>query len=190
MNWEKIDHRMKKALSEERYRHTLGVVKTAVEMAERYGEDTEKARLAAYLHDCAKCLTLDEMKKAAKDLPHDPLAETSKALMHAAAGMCVARDEFHVEDPDVLGAIRWHTTGKPGMTKLEKIIYLADMIEPNRKPCPGLDALRRTCRTDLDEAMKLGLSMSVGHVRAQGKPVHPDTQRAIDAYADSKQQTD
>ena len=89
MNWEKIDHRMKKALSEERYRHTLGVVKTAVEMAERYGEDTEKARLAAYLHDCAKCLTLDEMKKAAKDLPHDPLAETSKALMHAAAGMCV-----------------------------------------------------------------------------------------------------
>ena len=76
---------------------------------------------------------------------------------------------------------------KQTMSLMEKIIYLADMIEPNRKPFPGLDALRRTCRTDLDEAMKLGLSMSVGHVRAQGKLVHPDTQRAIDAYADSKQ---
>ena len=98
------------------------------------------------------------------------------------AGAHVAQDVYDVHDPEVLGAIRWHTTGHANMTKLEKIVYLADMIEPNRKPYPGLEALRKLCMTDLDEAMHMALLMSLDHVREQGKPLHPDTMAALAEY--------
>lgn len=184
MKWDKIEHRLKKSLDEERYRHTLGVAETAEKMAETFGEDTEKARLAGLLHDCAKCMSLDEMISIVGDRIDDPLIKASKALMHAAAGMYVAKEEYHIDDPDVLGAIRWHTTGRANMTNLEKIVYLADMIEPNRRYFPGLDALRRLSYSDLDKAMQLGLTMSLQHVGAQGKIVHPDTRAALQDYSD------
>ena len=183
MKWDKIERRLKKSLDEERYRHTLGVAETAEKMARVFGEDAEKARLAGLLHDCAKCMSLEEMIRVSGD-EVDPLLRSSKALMHAAAGVCVAKDEYHVNDQDVLEAIRWHTTGKANMTDLEKIIYLADMIEPNRHCFPGLDVLRRLSYSDLDKAMQLGLTMSLQHVNAQGKPVHPDTQAALLDYSD------
>ena len=83
---------------------------------------------------------------------------------------------MHVHDPEVLGAIRWHTTGRANMTRLEKIVYLADMIEPNRKPYPGLKALRKLCMTDLDQAMHVALRMSLDHVGASREsPLHPET---------------
>ena len=170
MKREKMAYRLKKELDAARYAHTLGVEKTAREMAEKFGVDEEKAALAGLLHDCAKCMPLSQMTKA------------SKALMHAVAGAHVAQDVYDVHDPEVLGAIRWHTTGHANMTKLEKIVYLADMIEPNRKPYPGLEALRKLCMTDLDEAMHMALLMSLDHVREQGKPLHPDTMAALAAY--------
>ena len=139
-------------------------------MAEKFGVDEEKAALAGLLHDCAKCMPLSQMTKAAKNEKLDPVMKESKALMHAVAGAHVAQDVYDVHDPEVLGAIRWHTTGHANMTKLEKIVYLADMIEPNRKPYPGLEALRKLCMTDLDEAMHMALLMSLDHVREQGKP--------------------
>ena len=138
--------------------------------------------LAGLLHDCAKCLPLSQMVKAAKDEKLDPVMKESKALMHAVAGMHLAQDVYDVHDPEVLGAIRWHTTGHANMTRLEKIVYLADMIEPNRKPYPGLKALRKLCMTDLDEAMHMALRMSLDHVREQGKPLHPDTMAALAEY--------
>lgn len=122
------------------------------------------------------------MVKAAKDEKLDPVMKESKALMHAVAGMHLAQDVYDVHDPEVLGAIRWHTTGHANMTRLEKIVYLADMIEPNRKPYPGLKALRKLCMTDLDEAMHMALRMSLDHVREQGKPLHPDTMAALAEY--------
>ena len=179
MKQEKILEKLKKNLDAERYQHTLGVADTAREMAAVFGEDTEKAYLAGLLHDCAKCMTLQEMQKAAKDEHPDPMMKQSKALLHALAGACLARDKYHVEDTDVLSAIRWHTTGKADMTRLEKIIYLADMIEPNRKPFPGIEALRGLCLTDLDAAMIRALEMSQEHVMRQGKPLHPDTAAAL-----------
>ena len=127
-------------------------------------------------------MTLTQMLKSAKGEAVDPVMKESKALMHALAGMCVARDVFGVEDGDVLSAIRWHTTGRAGMTALEKIIYLADMIEPNRKPYPGLEEIRRLCFTDLDEAMHTALRMSLEHVMEQGKTLHPDTLAALKTY--------
>ena len=106
----------------------------------------------------------------------------SKALMHSVAGMCIAQDVYGVDDPEVLSAIRWHTTGHGNMTALEKIIYLADMIEPNRKPYPGIEDLRQLCMHDLDGAMHMALRMSLEHVLSQGKPLHPDTLAALMAY--------
>lgn len=97
------------------------------------GEDEEKAALAGLLHDCAKCLPLSQMVKAAKGEKLDSMMKESKALMHSVAGMHIAEAVYGVTDPQVLSAIRWHTTGHANMTKLEKIIYLADMIEPNRQ---------------------------------------------------------
>ena len=182
MKREKIMYKLKKELDAQRYTHTLGVEETARQMALLFGEDPHKAAQAGLLHDCAKCMTLSQMVKAAKGVPLDPMMKESKALMHAVAGMCVAKNVYGVDDPDVLSAIRWHTTGRAGMTRLEKIIYLADMIEPHRKPYPGLEELREACLTDLDEALLMALRMSLDHVRQQGKTLHPDTMAALAYY--------
>lgn len=182
MKREKMEYKLKKALDEQRYIHTLGVEATAREMARRFGEDEEKAALAGLLHDCAKCLPLSQMVKAAKGEKLDSMMKESKALMHSVAGMHLAESVYGVTDPEVLGAIRWHTTGHANMTRLEKIVYLADMIEPSRKPYPGLDELRKLCMTDLDEAMHTALRMTLEHVREQEKPLHPDTLAALLEY--------
>ena len=182
MKREKIMYKLKKELDAQRYTHTLGVEETARQMALLFGEDPQKAALAGLLHDCAKCMTLTQMVKAAKCVPLDPVMKESKALMHAVAGMCVAKNVYGVDDPDVLGAIRWHTTGHAGMTRLEKIIYLADMIEPSRKPYPGLEEIRALCWKDLDLAMHTALTMSLEHVVSQGKTLHPDTLAALQEY--------
>ena len=186
MKREKMIYRLKKTLDEQRFAHTLGVEKTARSMAAMFGADEEKAGLAGLLHDCAKCLPLAQMVKAAREVPLDPVMKESKALMHSVAGMCLAQTVYGVTDPEVLGAIRWHTTGRAGMTKLEKIIYLADMVEPTRKPYPGLEDLREACLTDLDEAMRTALRMSLAHVKEQGKTLHPDTMAALAYYEAEK----
>ena len=182
MKRDKIEYKLKKALDAQRFEHTLGVEKTARKMAKAFGADEEKAALAGLLHDCAKCMPLDKMIKAARGEAMDDVMKASKALMHSLAGMCMARDVYGVEDSEVLGAIRWHTTGKSGMTALEKIVYLADMIEPSRKPYPGLEELRKLCMSDLDGAMRTALTMSLDHVREQGRTLHPDTLAACRDY--------
>lgn len=182
MKRDKMEYKLKKELDRQRFEHTLGVEQTARQMARVFGEDEEKAALAGLLHDCAKCMPLSQMIKAARHADVDPVMKESKALMHAVAGRCVAQDVYGVQDEDVLGAIRWHTTGHAGMTRLEKIIYLADVIEPNRKLYPGLEALRALCMQDLDGAMHTALRMSLEHVREQGKTLHPDTLAALADY--------
>lgn len=182
MKREKMEYKLKKELDRQRFEHTLGVEETARRMAQVFGEDEEKAALAGLLHDCAKCMPLSQMVKAAKGAHVDDVMKESKALMHAVAGMCVAQDVYNVHDEAVLSAIRWHTTGRAGMTRLEKIIYLADVIEPNRKPFPGIEALRQLCAEDLEQAMHMALRMSLEHVREQGKPLHPDTLAALLDY--------
>ena len=182
MKRDKIAYKLKKELDAQRYEHTLGVEQMAINMARIFGEDEDRAALAGLLHDCAKCLPLSQMQKAAKEVSVDPVMRESKALMHSVAGMCLAESVYGVTDPQVLSAIRWHTTGHGEMTELEKIIYLADMIEPNRKPFEGLETLRGLCREDLDRAMHTALRMSLEHVQRQGKTLHPDTLAALAAY--------
>ena len=166
MKREKMAYRLKKELDAARYAHTLGVEKTAREMAEKFGVDEEKAALAGLLHDCAKCMPLSQMTKAAKNEKLDPVMKESKALMHAVAGAHVAQDVYDVHDPEVLGAIRWHTTGHANMTKLEKIVYLADMIEPNRT-YPGVDAIREAAARDLDAGVLLALERTIAFLQEE-----------------------
>ena len=160
---------LQKSLSKDRYRHTLGVEQTAVKLAQRYGEDVEKARVAALLHDCARCLDSAEMRRLVGERVG---GTTLRALMHAPAGACLAKQHYGVADEAILSAIRWHTTGHEGMTRLEKIVYLADFIEPNRSNYPGLEELRQAAFRDLDRAVRIAAENTMRYVRARG--LEPD----------------
>ncbi len=171
---DKMLDELQRTLTAERYRHTLGVERTAVELAQVHGVDASRARLAALLHDCAKCMPEREMKQLlAKHnmLPEDEASQT-RTLMHAAAGMVLAREKYAVTDPEVLSAICWHTTGRAGMSRLEKLIYLADVIEPYRRPFPALKAIRAATWRDLDEGMRLAAERTLAYLNSRG--VTPD----------------
>ena len=170
-------------LKPRRMAHVLGTEQEALRLARRYGVEEEEARVAALLHDCTKKLSIDEQlalceKYSAK---LDDLQCSALKLQHAITGAEVARDVFGVSDA-VYEAIRWHTTGKADMTALEKIIYLADYIEPTRD-FPGVEELRKVVYEDLDRGLLLGLEMSVQEMENWGNPVHEDTLRARDFLA-------
>lgn len=168
-------------LKHRRIPHVLGTEQEAVRLAERYGGDVEKARVAALLHDCTKKLDMEEQLALCKQygIELDPLERQALKLLHSKTGAAIARDVFGVDD-EIYGAIWYHTTGRANMTKLEKIIYLADYIEPSRN-FPGVDKLRKVCYEDLDKGLLLGLEMTIEEMTAMGNPVHHATVEARDA---------
>lgn len=167
-------------LKAKRIPHVLGTEQTAVALAEKHGANVEKARMAALLHDCTKRLSLDEQLSLAAQygVALDEIERVTLKLTHAKTGAALARALFGADD-EVYGAILWHTTGRPNMTLLEKILYLADFIEPTRD-FPGVDTLRRAVWRDLDEGLLLGLSMTVDEMNEIGAPIHPNTLLARD----------
>ena len=167
-------------LKPKRMPHVLGTEQEAVRLAERYGADVTKARIAALLHDCTKKLDMDEQLALCRHygIPLDELEQKALKLLHSKTGAAIARDVFAVDD-DVYNAILYHTTGKPDMTLLEKIIYLADYIEPTRD-FPGVEALRRTVYEDLDRGLLMGLTMTIDEMEEMGNPVHHMTRDARD----------
>ena len=167
-------------LKPKRMPHVLGTEQEAVRLAERYGADVTKARIAALLHDCTKKLDMDEQLALCKKyhIPLDELEQKALKLLHSKTGAAIARDVFAVDD-DVYNAIMYHTTGKPDMTLLEKIIYLADYIEPTRD-FPGVETLRRTVYEDLDRGLLMGLTMTIDEMEEMGNPVHYMTRDARD----------
>lgn len=128
---EEIEANLKNCLSEERFIHTLGVKEEAIELANRYGLDPKKAELAGVLHDNAKCMTNDELRKFIEDnIPDIDKNELKNyKTLHAPVGAYLAKVKFGVEDDEIISAIRWHTLGRVNMTTFEKIIFLADKIE-------------------------------------------------------------
>jgi len=168
-------------LKYKRIPHVLGTEQEAVRLAERYGTDAGKARVAALLHDCTKKLSMEEQLTLCRQygLVLDELEQRALKLLHAKTGAEIARDVFGV-DEEIYDAIRWHTTGRAGMTTLEKVIYLADYIEPSRD-FPGVDELRKVCYEDLDRGLLLGLEMTMEEMRNMGNPVHHATVEARDA---------
>lgn len=168
---------LKKSLSEYRLKHTLSVAETAVWLAKLYGVDPSQAHLAGMLHDCAKGMDAPTLLQLIRSggISADELELSMPALLHAPAGAALARSQYHVSDQGVLSAIRWHTTGRRNMTPLEKVVYLADMIEPLRAMYPGLDELRRCARENLDEAVHMAAAQSAAYVAGRGKKLHPRT---------------
>lgn len=150
-----LETELKKVLKQKRYEHTLGVRYTAASMAMRYGYDIRKAELAGLLHDCAKGFSEEELLAMAEkhEIVVTPSERKAPYLLHAKVGAFLAEHTYGVTDEEVLEAIRYHTTGKPDMTLLEKIIFIADYIEPNRKMIEGLSESRRLAFEDLDQAM-------------------------------------
>ena len=168
-------------LKHKRIPHVLGTEQEAVRLAERYGADVEKARVAALLHDCTKKLSMEEQLALCEKygIQLDELEQKTLKLLHSKTGAAVARDMFGVDD-EIYSAIWYHTTGHADMSKLEKIIYLADYIEPSRD-FPGVDGLRNVCYEDLDKGLLKGLEMTIEEMTAMGNPVHHATIEARDA---------
>ena len=167
-------------LKPKRISHVIGTEKTAAALAEKYGADIHKARIAALLHDSTKRLSMEEQLAMCEHyhIELDELEQKALKLLHAKTGAALARDVYGVDD-DIYNAILWHTTGKPDMTLLEKVIYLADFIEPSRD-FDGVDALRAAVWEDLDKGLEMGLAMTVEEMTEMGNPVHRNTLEALD----------
>lgn len=186
----KVRKAMEKTLDSKRYEHTLGVAYTASCLAMCHGENVKSAELAGLLHDCAKCLSnTKKMKICEKHNIHINKIEVKNPfLLHAKVGSFLAMERYGVRDKDIINAILNHTTGRPGMTKLEKIIYIADYIEPNRKQAPNLDEIRRLAFTDLDQALLRILEDTLSYLETIKSDVDPMTQKTYEYYKGVKQE--
>ena len=176
LSFDEIQHRVSQWMGKKRFKHTLGVVESATQLAKLYNVDVEKARLAALLHDCAKEMPLKEMQDLVKENNYKADKEllANGNLLHGLAGMIRAKLEFSITDSEILEAIRVHTTGKVGMSKLDKVIFLADYIEPNRD-FPGVDELRKVAKENLDRAVLLGFDNTINHLIEQHLSIYPLT---------------
>lgn len=181
---QKITKKLKKYLDEDRLWHTLGVMHTAAAMAMVYHEDMEKAQLAGLLHDCAKCIPSKKKIKLCNE-NHIPVSSFEKEhpfLLHGKVGAWIAEEKYGVKDREILEAITWHTTGKPEMSVLEKIIYIADYIEPARDKAPRLKEIRTLAFQDLDRCMYEILKDSLEYLNTHPEDLDPTTEKAYDYY--------
>ncbi|TCO79024.1 bis(5'-nucleosyl)-tetraphosphatase (symmetrical) YqeK [Marinisporobacter balticus] len=173
---EKMKEILKDRLTEKRYIHSLGVQESAIKLAKIYNVSIEKASIAALVHDCAKDLSEDMLLNYAKqfDILVDSVESHQIGLLHGCVGAELVKIEFGIEDSEIINAIRFHTTGKENMTILEKIIYLADYIEPNRS-FNGVDQLRKTALSNLDKAVIMAFDKTINYVIQKGELLHPTT---------------
>ena len=175
---------MQKELKYSRFIHSLGVAFTAASLAERYGVDMHKAETAGILHDCAKYVDVEKMESLCvkNGLPVTEMERGSAALLHSKAGSILARTKYGVEDEEILYAIRYHTTGRPAMTLLEKIIFISDYIEPGRDQAPHLEEIRSAAFSNLDQALCMILKDTLLFLNGSGKAVDSMTQKTYDYY--------
>lgn len=173
MNREQALAIVKEQLTEHRYLHTVGVMETAINLAAKYGADKKKAELAAIFHDYAKFRPKEEMREIIiKEGMPSELLEYNSELWHAPVGAFLTEKEAGINDKEVLDAIRYHTSGRPGMVLLEKIIYLADYIEPGRH-FPGVDEVRDLAETNLNKALIKAVQNTIMFLMKKGQPVFP-----------------
>ena len=184
LDMHKIRKQLVKALDSKRFEHTQGVAYTSAALAMRYGEDIQKAELAGLLHDCAKCLDNDKKIQICKkhNIEISEAEHRNPFLLHAKVGGFLAKSKYKVEDEEIIDAILYHTTGRPGMSLLEKIVYIADYIEPGRNHASNLDEIRRLCFQDLDEALLKILEDILVHLKESKKEIDPMTQMTYEFY--------
>ena len=186
----KIKKYLKKHLTKERYHHTVGVAYTAMSMAMKYNPQPDnnefmiKAEIAGLLHDCAKCMDNDKKIRICNknQISYSKIEAENPYLLHGKVGAYIARKEFDILDEDILNAITWHTTGRPDMSLLEKIIFVADYIEPSRRPIPELNLIRQLTFTDIDQAVIKILENTLKYLNEKGSPIDDMTQKTYDSY--------
>ena len=177
---------VKERLPKNRFTHVLGVVDTAIELAKEFNVPESKGQIAAILHDVAKFSDREWMKSIIISENMDPLLLDYHAeLWHAPVGVYLAKTEFEVEDEDVLNAIRYHTTGRENMSDLEKVVYIADLIEPNRK-FTGVEELRQLKEHGLDVMMEASVKHSIEFLVSKNQPVFPDSLKCYNYFVQQK----
>lgn len=180
----KLQNKMKKTLEPKRFEHTLGVAYTAANLAFKYGYDEKKALIAGLLHDSAKCLShskrLSVCQKNGIEITR--VEEQNPVLLHAKVGAYFAKEKYGIDDVDIINAITYHTTGRPDMGLLEKIIYVADFIEPHRKKLPCLAQIRRTAYDDLDMAIFMILENSLSYLEKGESKIDEKTRETYEFY--------
>lgn len=181
-----IRKKLSKKLKKERYEHTIGVMYTASSLAMRYKTDIQDALIAGLLHDCGKYCSAEEQIELCRKkkilLTEDELE--MPALIHAKLGAFLAEHEYGITDQGILDAITYHTTGRPGMTMLEKIIYIADYIEPNRREIPVLPEVREAAFTDIDRAVYLSAKATAQYLENSGKKIDSMTVKTYQYYSE------
>lgn len=187
MNYTKIDEEkllgwLKENLSEKRYIHSLGTAECARDLAKKFGQDEEKAYTAGLLHDCAKCFPNEKlMDIIEKHLDVEKIELMNYKTLHAPVSAYIAKKEFGVDDSEILSAIRWHTLGKIDMTDFEKIIFLADKVEPRTRDKDYLDEVRSFLDEDdgLNKAMLICYKETIKSLVKRDLKICPVT---IDIY--------
>lgn len=175
MNLEALREATRRQMPDKRWKHTLGVVDTAIQLAKRYDGDPDKAELAALLHDYSKAWAIDRMEAIIRERHLPPeLLDHDKELWHAHVGAWAVATEHGIADEEVLDAIRYHTSGRENMTKLDKIVCLADYIEPGRD-FPGVDKLRKLAKHNMEEALIAAFGSTIEVLVERGKRIFPLT---------------
>ena len=180
----KIRKAMEKTLDTKRFEHTLGVAYTAAALAMRYNYDIQKAQIAGMLHDCAKCMSNEKRLKicAKHNIAVNEIERQNPFLLHAKVGSYIAMQKYNIHDSDIINAILNHTTGRPDMSLLEKIVYVADYIEPGRKQAPNLGEIRRLAFEDLDKALYQILKDTLVYLNQVDGETDPMTQKTYEFY--------
>ncbi|MDF2504397.1 bis(5'-nucleosyl)-tetraphosphatase (symmetrical) YqeK [Clostridium sp.] len=175
-NEAKMEEYLKKNLKEARLNHSFGVRDTAEMLAKKYGEDSYKARIAGLIHDCAKQMDKNKILDICTENGYklDYIVSKNPGIMHGAVGAIIAKKVMEVEDEDILNAIEYHTTGRKNMSLLEKIVYLADYIEPSRD-FPGVDKLRETVNKGLNKGLLLSFNSTIELIISRGDLIHLNT---------------
>jgi predicted HD superfamily hydrolase involved in NAD metabolism len=168
-------------MTEKRRNHTYAVAEEAKKLAQRYGEDVEKAELAALFHDFFRGTAEKSLNGYVRQLGLDSAYLDNANLAHSKIAAYIMEKDYHIRDRDIINAVSYHTAGRANMSKLEKIIYLADAIEPNR--CyPGIEEIRNLAYRDLDQACLKSLERSIDYIRGRGFYLDQDTIKARDCF--------
>jgi len=170
-------------MSEKRRIHTYAVAEEAKKLSQRYGEVMEKAELAALFHDFFRGVPEKALNGYVRQLGLNPGYLNNTNLAHSKIAAFIMERDYHIQDRDIINAVSFHTTGRADMSKLEKIIYLADAIEPNRS-YPGIEEIRELAYQNLDEACLKSLEHSIDYVNCRGLYLDQDTVMARDSLID------
>lgn len=184
MNRIEIEKKLKKELDKERFRHTIGVMYTAAALALAHGGDMEQALYAGLLHDCAKCIPNHEKLHLCRKhkLEVTPAEQKNPFLLHAKLGALFAREKYEIKDQEILHAIQVHTTGVPDMNLLDKIVYIADYIEPNREKAENLPQVRALAFQSLDKTMEMILGDTLTYLEESGGDIDPLTAQTYEYF--------